>query len=52
MKYRVYAWIADYWSLQLLVSWTREIFWVKSDFCDAIHTASLYPKFFNPLVTQ
>ena len=39
MRYGVYACIVDSWLLKLSVCWTRSIFWIKSDFFDAIHKA-------------
>ena len=39
MRYGVYAYIVDSWLLKLSVCWTQSIFWIKSDFFDAIHKA-------------
>ena len=52
MHYRVYECIVDSWLLQLSVCWTRSIFWIKSDFFDAIHKRNSILNFFTSWLTQ
>ena len=52
MRYGVYACIVDSWLLKLSVCWTRSIFWIKSDFFDAIHKRNSILNFFTSWLTQ
>ena len=52
MRYGVNACIVDSWLLKLSVCWTRSIFWIKSDFFDAIHKRNSILNFFTPWLTK